>query len=59
MTCPPDMLHNGLGRIVLEEGGTFEADGVWTYRLRADGARGCLRHFQRPTSHVAPIAKRA
>ncbi len=26
MTCPPDMLHNGLGRIVLEEGGTFEAN---------------------------------
>jgi aldose 1-epimerase len=25
MTCPPDMLHNGLGRIVLEEGDTFEA----------------------------------
>jgi hypothetical protein len=25
MTCPSDMLHFGLGRIVLEEGGTSEA----------------------------------
>ena len=25
MTCAPDMLHNGFGRIVLEEGDTFEA----------------------------------
>jgi aldose 1-epimerase len=27
MTCAPDMLHNGLGRIVLDEGEMFEA--VW------------------------------
>jgi aldose 1-epimerase len=27
MTCAPDMLHNGFGRLVLDEGETFEA--VW------------------------------
>ena len=25
MTCAPDMLHNGVGRLVLGEGETFEA----------------------------------
>jgi aldose 1-epimerase len=25
MTCAPDMLRNGFGRIVLDEGETFEA----------------------------------